>query len=98
MAAERKYIDIDDKPEFIDLVDVIRESHGPVSWRLAGVEVAIIAAPPAKHNNESPDAPVQSRNEELMKLAGAWAEMDTDSLVEQIYERRANSVRRSVTW
>ena len=100
MVAERKYINIDDKPEFIDLAEAIRVSHEPVSWRLAGVEVAIVAPPPALEVEvEEPSrATAKSRKKELLSLAGAWADVDTDSLIEEIYERRANAGHRTIEW
>jgi hypothetical protein len=96
MVAERKYIIIDDKPELIDLAENILDNRQPVALRLAGVDVAIVG-PISKNNVEET---VRTRAEfdknALMMLAGAWADVDTDSLVEEIYERRTNSGRRSI--
>jgi hypothetical protein len=98
MAAARKYFNIDDKPEIIDLAADVRDAHGPVVLRLAGVDVAYVGPISTRSEQETDRNTLADTKAALMNLAGAWADMDTDTLVEEIYERRSNSSRRSLNW
>ena len=98
MVARRKHIDIDNKPDVIDLAEEIRDSGESVVSRLKGIDVAMVRSLPgtAADENESDDA--QSKKAALMSLAGTWVDLDTDALVDEIYALRDSSPRRSRDW
>jgi hypothetical protein len=92
--ASAKVIDIDNEPQLMRLVDEIRKSHSPVRLRSDGEEVAVVI--PLNENSDSSEVRKLETPDDLaefLSIAGGWSDMDTDSLVEEIYRQRLVSTR-----
>jgi hypothetical protein len=91
MAAERKVIDISDASEIARLVDEVRRDGNVRILRRDGADVAILA-PLGEANIGAPTRVYSEEDDEsFLSTFGSWSDVDTDKLIEEIYERRRPS-------
>jgi hypothetical protein len=89
-----KVIDIDDEPSLLRFVAAIREGHEPVRLRRAGEDLAVVTPVYAGWADPAP-RPILTPEDlaEFLRIAGGWADTDTDALVEDLYRQRLVSTR-----
>jgi hypothetical protein len=91
MAREYKTIDIGDEPALMRLVEEIRTSREPVILRRGEEELAILQ-PTGEEPSSDEDVrnwrPTAEQIAAFRSIAGAWKDVDTDRLIEDIYEGR----------
>jgi len=95
-------IDITDKPDLIDVAEAVRATGEPHMLRRNDEAVAIITPIMTVHLRR-PKAPAKRRLkpkemteadiEAFFSAAGSWADVDTDTLIANIYADRENSNR-----
>lgn len=92
MAQTLEAIEIGDNQELLRLVEAVNEQGAPVVLRRGGADVAVLTRiPPASQRKSRP----QLSEEDLAAFrsaAGSWHDVDTDKLIEDIYENRRRSV------
>jgi hypothetical protein len=91
VVARKRHLDIDGIDELIRAAELVQADRQPVSLYRAGQEIAEIS-PAGESILDSEHA--ADRKSALVGLAGAWADLDTDAMVEEIYQRRTQSIRR----
>ena len=93
MRNARKYVDISKWPEVARLVEQVRESKVPHVLRRDDEDVAILVPVKAPRGVRRVS---KSDYEAFLSSAGGWKDVDTDKLLEDIYEHRRLSVRPPV--
>ncbi len=84
-------LDISDAPELLRLVEEVRETNEPRILRRGNEELAVITALPPHQGKTEADY------EAFRSAAGGWKGLvDTDKLIEDIYESRRISSRPPV--
>ena len=102
MNNELSPIDIGNLPDLVHLVEEVQRTHLPRVLCRDGQDVAVLAPlVPAtlRKTAEQPRArrqPSAADREAFRAAAGSWSDMDTDNLVEDIYESRRISTRPPV--
>ncbi len=95
MVKRARAMDISDAPELLRLVEEVRRAGEPRVLQRDGQDVAVVAPlPEPKRNRER--APSEADYEAFRSAAGSWADVDTDALIENIYETRRRSNRSPV--
>lgn len=102
MAKPLESIDITDKPDLVDVAEAVRATDEPHMLRRGDEAVAIIA-PITSIHLRLPKAPAKRRMKKMTEAdieasfsaAGSWADVDTDTLIANIYADRENSNRPS---
>jgi hypothetical protein len=90
MRARRRYVDISELPEVSRLVDSVRDDQVPHVLQRDGEEVAVLMP---VHPRRAGPRMTQADHEAFLASAGGWKDVDTDRLLEDIYEHRRLSVR-----
>jgi hypothetical protein len=91
VVARKRHLDIDGIDELIRAAELVQANRQPVSLRREGVEIAEVS-PSALQSSTTQDP--AERRAALERLAGAWSDLDTDAMVQDIYQRREQSIRR----
>jgi antitoxin (DNA-binding transcriptional repressor) of toxin-antitoxin stability system len=95
MAEPSKSIDITDVPDLLRVAEEVRRAGEPRVLRKDGKEVAMVVPLPRPRKRRS-KKPTEADIEAFRSAAGGWADIDTDKLIENIYESRRISIRPPV--
>jgi hypothetical protein len=96
MAKELRPIDISNAPDLLRIAEEVRNSGEPRVLRRDSEDLAVLSpvVPIAKRRGRR--TPSKADWEAFRASAGGWSDVDTDKLVEDIYESRRRSVRPPV--
>ena len=94
MAREIKRINIGPLPELLRLAEEVRKENRVLVLTSNGEEVARLTPPVPRRSIRRTQG--ESDLAAFRSAAGAWHDVDTDRLVEDIYESRARSSRPPV--
>jgi hypothetical protein len=87
MAKERKAVDISDMPELLRLAEEVQATNEPYVLQREGKEIAAVV--PLKPARRKERTKTEADYEAFRSSAGAWRDLvDTDRLIEDIYESR----------
>ncbi len=97
MAERNITIDISDAPEILRLVEEVRRVGEPRILRKDGQDLAVVSPLPQSRNKKRRiTKPTEADLARFRSVAGSWADVDTDKLIEDIYETRRRSNRPPV--
>jgi antitoxin (DNA-binding transcriptional repressor) of toxin-antitoxin stability system len=91
MAEHPKSIDISDAPEILRLTEEVRRAGEPRVLRRDGEDVALLVPLPPPTARRRGREKTEADYEAFRRAAGAWADVDTDTLIKNIYEDRRRS-------
>jgi hypothetical protein len=98
MAEHAKPIELSDASELLQVAEEVRRSHTPRLLRHAGEDLAIVV--PVPRPSKTPRRgreKTEAEYEAFRRAAGSWKDLvDTDKLIEDIYESRRISTRPPV--
>jgi antitoxin (DNA-binding transcriptional repressor) of toxin-antitoxin stability system len=96
MAEHAKSIDISDVPEILRLAEEVRRAGEPRVLAKGGEELAMVVPllPPRKRRRGR--VKTEADYKAFRSAAGGWADVDTDTLIKNIYEDRRRSSRPPV--
>ena len=97
MSAVLKSVDISeirDPLTLARLAEEVRDSREPRILKRENEELAILM--PITTSSTQPRMSTEEDREAFLSAAGSWADVDTDALIEQIYESRRSSSRPPV--
>lgn len=95
MAERHKSIDISDVPEILRLAEEVRRAGEPRVLQKDGEDLAMVV-PLRRPRKRRMKKPTPEDIEAFRSAAGGWADIDTDKLIENIYESRRISTRPPV--
>ncbi len=97
MAGELNSIDISNTPDLLRLAEEVAESGKPWVLRRADEDVAVLM-PVKKPTSRRRTGwkKTKADDEAFLASAGGWSDVDTDTLIEDIYESRRISIRPPV--
>jgi len=93
MAEHAKSLDISDIPELLRLAEEVRATNEPRMLTRDNEDLAVVmpvGTRPAKRHRKTPS---EEDLEAFRSAAGGWKDIDTDTLVQNIYESRRISIR-----
>jgi hypothetical protein len=95
MVEHRASIDISNMPELLELAEEVSGTHTPRVLKRDNEELAVVVPlpPPSRRRSRSKTA---ADYEAFRRAAGGWKDVDTDKLIEDIYESRRRSSRPPV--
>ncbi len=97
MGEHAKSIDISDSPELLRLVEEVRASKEPRMLTRDNEQLAVVMPVGARSGKRQRKTPTVADLEAFRSAAGGWKDIvDTDKLVENIYESRRISIRPRV--
>lgn len=97
MAEHAEPIDINDASELLELAEEVHRSHTPRVLRHDGEELAmVVPLPHPPKGSKQGRKKTEADYEAFRRAAGGWADVDTDRLIENIYEDRRRSTRPPV--
>lgn len=92
MAEQPKPIDISDVPDVLRMVEEVRRAGEPRVLQRDGEDLAVVV-PLRREEKPRGSKPTSEDIEAFRSAAGGWADVDTDTLIENIYESRRLSTR-----
>lgn len=92
MAEQPKPIDISDVPDVLRMVEEVRRAGEPRVLQRDGEDLAVVVPLPRERKSRG-SKPTPEDIEAFRSAAGGWADVDTDTLIENIYESRRLSTR-----
>ncbi len=96
MAEHAKSIDISDIPDLLRLAEEVQASNEPRMLTRNAEQLAVVM-PVGKRSAKRPrKTPSAEDLEAFRSAAGGWKDLDTDTLVKNIYESRRISIRPRV--
>ncbi len=97
MARARTSIDISNTPDLLRLAEEVAESGKPWVLRRADEDVAVLmpVKKPASRRRTGRKK-TKADYKAFLASAGGWSDVDTDTLIEDIYESRRISTRPPV--
>ncbi len=93
MARGLKPVDISDNPGLLRLVREVQAEKETRVLRREGEDGALLVPVSPVGKRRSPHAKTQEDYEAFLPTAGGWSDVDTDKLIEDIYESRRLSPR-----
>jgi len=94
MAEHAKSLDISDIPELLRLAEEVRASNEPRMLTRDHEQLAIVMPVGVRSGKRRRGkTPTEADYEAFRSAAGGWKDIDTDQLVENIYESRRISTR-----
>jgi class 3 adenylate cyclase len=96
MADQLISIDISDTPDLLRLAEEVHRSHESRVLRRDGEDLALVVPLPRPTRRRRGRTLSQADYEAFRSAAGGWKDIDTDQLVENIYESRKISERPPV--
>jgi hypothetical protein len=93
MAERAKPIDISDNPELLRLAEEVRATNEPRILTRNSEEIAVVVPVVAHAKKRRSRMKTKADYEAFRAAAGGWADIDTDKLIEDIYEARRRSNR-----
>jgi len=85
MAAERKYVDVEDEPNWAEIARAGHDSGESVGVRENGRKLAVLT--PLSPSERAEELSPEERQEALMASAGSWKRLVDDDLIRQILDR-----------
>lgn len=82
------WIDISDLPELARIAQTVRDSEMPCILRQGEEALAIVVPVPRRKKRRGAWSPGKEDLEAALSSAGAWSDMDTDTLIANIYADR----------
>src|SRR5947209_5575002 len=95
MAEHMKPIGIGDDPALLRALEEVRTGHEPRILRHDGEDLAMVV-PLSRRTKRRGRTLSKEDYEAFRSAAGSWADVDTDALIERIYEMRRRSTRPPV--
>lgn len=92
MTDQRKSIDISDAPEILRMAEEIRRAGEPRVLRWNGEDVVMVVPLP-RAKKAGIEKPTADDFETFRRAAGSWADIDTDTLIKDIYRAREEGTR-----
>lgn len=92
MAEQPKSIDISDVPEILRLAEEVRRAGEPRVLRRDGEDLAMVVPMPRPRKTPL-KKPTAEDYAAFRGAAGSWADIDTDTLIEDIYRARGEGTR-----
>ena len=97
MARELRSINIGNIPELSRLAEEVRDTNEPRLLRRDSEDLAILMPATRESKRRTGRAKTKADHEAFLSSAGSWKDIvDTDKLVEDIYESRRRSSRPPV--
>jgi hypothetical protein len=97
MTKELTPIDIDNIPELVRIAEQVHETGEARVLRRDNEDLAVLRpVRPKTNRHRLRRVPTKADWEAFRASAGGWSDLDTDNLVEQIYESRQRSIRPPV--
>jgi len=93
MRREVKYIDISNVPELLSIVEEVRTTKEPHILRRDSEDVAVLMPVTSTLRRRAKRAKTKADYEAFRSAAGGWKDVDTDTLIANIYEDRRQSNR-----
>ncbi len=94
MAEYIERIELGDTSELLQVAEDVHRSHTPRLLRHAGEDLAIVVpVPHGSKTRRQKRAKTEADYEAFRSAAGSWKDIDTDKLIENIYESRRISIR-----
>jgi hypothetical protein len=93
MAEHAKSIDISNNPELLRLAEEVRSTNEPRVLIRNSEEIAVVVPVVARAKKRRGRMKTKADYETFRAAAGGWADVDTDKLIEDIYEARRRSNR-----
>jgi hypothetical protein len=93
MAERASSIDISDMPDLLRVVEEVRASNKPRELTRDGETLAVLSPTGGRRSKRRTREPTAEELASFRSAAGSWADVDTDKLVEEIYETRRRSIR-----
>ncbi len=94
--AMAEHIDISDVPEILRLAEEVRLAGEPRVLRRDGEDLAVVVPLPKPKKHRRGHVLSAADYEAFRSAAGGWKDLDTDKLIEDIYESRRISTRPPV--
>ncbi len=92
MAEQPKSIDISDVPDILRLAEEVRRAGEPRVLRRDGEDLAMVVPMPRPRKTRL-KKPTAADYAAFRSAAGSWADIDTDTLIEDIYRARGEGTR-----
>ncbi len=92
MAEQPKSIDISDVPDILRLAEEVRRAGEPRVLRRDGEDLAMVVPMPRPTKTRL-KKPTAADYAAFRSAAGSWADIDTDTLIEDIYRARGEGTR-----
>jgi antitoxin (DNA-binding transcriptional repressor) of toxin-antitoxin stability system len=92
MAEPRTPIDITNMPDLLRIVEEVRAGQGAQVLRRDGEDVAMVVPLPRRRKSRL-KKPTAADLAAFRSAAGGWADLDTDTLIENIYRARREGTR-----
>lgn len=96
MARELKVTDIGDLPELVRLAEEVHDTGEPRLLRREGEDLALLTPVTPAVTSRRGRKKTQADYDAFRAAAGSWKDVDTDKLLEEIYESRRLSSRPPV--
>ena len=97
MARELRSINIGNIPELLRLAEEVRDTNEPRLLRRDSEDLAILMPATRERKRRTGRTKTKADHEAFLSSAGSWKDIvDTDKLVEDIYESRRRSSRPPV--
>ncbi len=92
MAEQPKAIDISDVPDMLRLAEEVHRTGDPRVLRRDGEDLAMVVPMPRPRKTRL-KKPTAADYAAFRSAAGSWADIDTDTLIEDIYRARGEGTR-----
>jgi hypothetical protein len=92
MAEHAEPIDVSDASELLELAEEVHRSRTPRILRHDGEDLAMVV-PLARSRTSPLKKPTAADLEAFRSAAGGWSDIDTDTLIENIYRARREGTR-----
>jgi len=92
MAKQPKSIDISDVPDILRLAEEVRRAGEPRVLRRDGEDLAMVVPMPRPRKTRL-KKPTAADYAAFRSAVGSWADIDTDTLIEDIYRARGEGTR-----
>lgn len=96
MAEHPRPLDISDIPDVLRLAEEVRRAGEPRVLRRDGEDLALVIPLPQAKPRRRSRTKTDADYEAFRSAAGGWADVDTDRLINDIYEDRRRSSRPPV--
>ncbi len=96
MRQELKHIDISNVPELVSIVEKVRTTQEPYILRRDNEDMAVLIPVTSAPKRRTRRTKTEADYEAFRSAAGGWKDVDTDTLIANIYEDRRKSNRPPV--
>jgi hypothetical protein len=96
MVKELKHIDISAVPDLLSIAEEVRRTNKPCLLKRGSEDMAIVMPIKTTRKRSGVGAKTKADYEAFRSAAGSWSDVDTDKLIEDIYESRRRSSRPPV--